>query len=91
MVFESDVISDGTQTPFGATGEFKLFESDVISDGTQTRGRGIKRLRQFESDVISGGIFKEQLYATFNSTFHHGTNFCCRPYYAHFSHVCLCC
>ena len=36
-LFESDVISDGTQT---ALGDFRVmlgFESDVISDGTQTR------------------------------------------------------
>ena len=34
--FESDVISDGTQTVFGTKISFVLFESDVISDGTQT-------------------------------------------------------
>ena len=85
------MISDGTQTA-ARIGEGTVeFESDVISDGTQTRRSRDLFPLQFESDVISGGIFKEQLYATFNSTFHHGTNFCCRPYYAHFSHVCLCC
>ena len=36
MRFESDVISDGTQT-FAERAEAPLtFESDVISDGTQT-------------------------------------------------------
>ena len=34
--FESDVISDGTQTSVFTKVESKLFESDVISDGTQT-------------------------------------------------------
>ena len=36
-LFESDVISDGTQTfTLGALHHY-LFESDVISDGTQTK------------------------------------------------------
>ena len=35
-VFESDVISDGTQTVHVAWKVDTLFESDVISDGTQT-------------------------------------------------------
>ena len=53
--FESDVISDGTQTVivlrvFGA-----LFESDVISDGTQTIQFSGFRPGMFESDVISDG------------------------------------
>ena len=34
--FESDVISDGTQTPQQPTQQAAQFESDVISDGTQT-------------------------------------------------------
>ena len=34
--FESDVISDGTQTKMSAFGLRCPFESDVISDGTQT-------------------------------------------------------
>ena len=34
--FESDVISDGTQTVEEALKIVKWFESDVISDGTQT-------------------------------------------------------
>ena len=34
--FESDVISDGTQTKFLTLGWRRWFESDVISDGTQT-------------------------------------------------------
>ena len=37
VTFESDVISDGTQTKNIAGGELDMFESDVISDGTQTR------------------------------------------------------
>ena len=37
--FESDVISDGTQTIIGGDGIAAVFESDVISDGTQTRVR----------------------------------------------------
>ena len=35
-VFESDVISDGTQTEPWDSVIAKVFESDVISDGTQT-------------------------------------------------------
>ena len=35
-MFESDVISDGTQTSSGYAGNGFAFESDVISDGTQT-------------------------------------------------------
>ena len=34
--FESDVISDGTQTTSGTKPMTSAFESDVISDGTQT-------------------------------------------------------
>ena len=34
--FESDVISDGTQTNNQLEGNHHQFESDVISDGTQT-------------------------------------------------------
>ena len=37
-VFESDVISDGTQTSIPDTVTRRMFESDVISDGTQTFG-----------------------------------------------------
>ena len=36
MTFESDVISDGTQTAKGIVKTGIEFESDVISDGTQT-------------------------------------------------------
>ena len=36
LAFESDVISDGTQTPGIPQGGVYVFESDVISDGTQT-------------------------------------------------------
>ena len=35
-MFESDVISDGTQTSNTSTRAIIPFESDVISDGTQT-------------------------------------------------------
>ena len=35
-LFESDVISDGTQTRVRMTFSPLRFESDVISDGTQT-------------------------------------------------------
>ncbi len=34
-MFESDVISDGTQILLNTTQEAEVFESDVISDGTQ--------------------------------------------------------
>ena len=34
--FESDVISDGTQTNCCSLDSYHKFESDVISDGTQT-------------------------------------------------------
>ena len=34
--FESDVISDGTQTANNISTAKSSFESDVISDGTQT-------------------------------------------------------
>ena len=37
MEFESDVISDGTQTLFFCNVPQRMFESDVISDGTQTK------------------------------------------------------
>ena len=35
-MFESDVISDGTQTLRNRHMLYRQFESDVISDGTQT-------------------------------------------------------
>ena len=35
-MFESDVISDGTQTILNKLNKLEEFESDVISDGTQT-------------------------------------------------------
>ena len=37
--FESDVISDGTQTDTQHSALDNQFESDVISDGTQTIAR----------------------------------------------------
>ena len=39
-LFESDVISDGTQTGLPVTLLRLSFESDVISDGTQTADAG---------------------------------------------------
>ena len=36
LLFESDVISDGTQTRIREEYDKRKFESDVISDGTQT-------------------------------------------------------
>ena len=55
MRFESDVISDGTQTVKKMRMMYHKFESDVISDGTQTGS--IKKVAAllFESDVISDG------------------------------------
>ena len=53
--FESDVISDGTQTSRTPRKHPYKFESDVISDGTQTRNVCILCLLPFESDVISDG------------------------------------
>ena len=55
MRFESDVISDGTQTCIRQLLAVPLFESDVISDGTQTRSRRLINHNLFESDVISDG------------------------------------
>ena len=40
MRFESDVISDGTQTVKFNLKCIRPFESDVISDGTQTKDDG---------------------------------------------------
>ena len=53
--FESDVISDGTQTTLLNVPEAQAFESDVISDGTQTGKERQLWLCGFESDVISDG------------------------------------
>ena len=53
--FESDVISDGTQTHIQHIIPVCLFESDVISDGTQTYTQRLALLPSFESDVISDG------------------------------------
>ena len=53
--FESDVISDGTQTFFFARFLACPFESDVISDGTQTMVYFAHSSALFESDVISDG------------------------------------
>ena len=59
LQFESDVISDGTQTDYTVLSVQRLFESDVISDGTQTKNRHVLCIRQFESDVISDGTQTE--------------------------------
>ena len=53
--FESDVISDGTQTKIPKQMYLLMFESDVISDGTQTMDVAEEKPSQFESDVISDG------------------------------------
>ena len=53
--FESDVISDGTQTGPNPIEAAQLFESDVISDGTQTQYASRLVSLLFESDVISDG------------------------------------
>ena len=42
-MFESDVISDGTQTEKPKKPPDDLFESDVISDGAQTQIYSAKR------------------------------------------------
>ncbi len=47
-MFESDVISDGTQIIFEAYAEGVSFESDVISDGTQI----------FQSRSYNGGSLR---------------------------------
>ena len=47
MRFESDVISDGTQTTFKLKEPPSEFESDVISDGTQT----VKSLLESAAEV----------------------------------------
>ena len=54
-LFESDVISDGTQTSQLRINRAAPFESDVISDGTQTTLSAKKISEGFESDVISDG------------------------------------
>ena len=53
--FESDVISDGTQTHIKRSIITNRFESDVISDGTQTNNNPSPHTVTFESDVISDG------------------------------------
>ena len=53
--FESDVISDGTQTSDAGKLLPIQFESDVISDGTQTLCNSRRCRIEFESDVISDG------------------------------------
>ena len=60
--FESDVISDGTQTRPAVCEGYAEFESDVISDGTQTVTLGVKTVCRFESDVISDGTQTKKAY-----------------------------
>ena len=69
-LFESDVISDGTQTTGVPRCCICQFESDVISDGTQTfsLAKPIKPL--FESDVISDGT-QTQIYSAKRPLFRH--------------------
>ena len=55
IMFESDVISDGTQIAAVASSSADQFESDVISDGTQIRNYFYAGVCSFESDVISDG------------------------------------
>ena len=55
LKFESDVISDGTQTKLAQQTLNVKFESDVISDGTQTKNTYNVLWIVFESDVISDG------------------------------------
>ena len=55
LTFESDVISDGTQTFRLRQDKILKFESDVISDGTQTTANIERFPDWFESDVISDG------------------------------------
>ena len=55
LEFESDVISDGTQTHAFQCSKLCQFESDVISDGTQTNTISLNINLLFESDVISDG------------------------------------
>ena len=68
--FESDVISDGTQTFSLAKPIKPLFESDVISDGTQTCAGANKSKGEFESDVISDGT-QTQIYSAKRTLFRH--------------------
>ena len=60
--FESDVISDGTQTILLLRHPALMFESDVISDGTQTLTEEIEAEPKFESDVISDGTQTSTLF-----------------------------
>ena len=68
--FESDVISDGTQTRVFVRYVVGRFESDVISDGTQTLYKQKRTNRKFESDVISDGT-QTQIYSAKRLLFRH--------------------
>ena len=68
--FESDVISDGTQTLRLIMLRPLPFESDVISDGTQTYYNFQQPQHLFESDVISDGT-QTQIYSAKRPLFRH--------------------
>ena len=69
-MFESDVISDGTQTVTVASAPGTAFESDVISDGIQTKKLLISSTCLFERDVISDGA-QTQIYSAKRPLFRH--------------------
>jgi hypothetical protein len=54
-LFESRVISDGSQTVVFTVDDDDLFESRVISDGSQTISPRLRQSFLFESRVISDG------------------------------------
>ena len=56
-MFESDVISDGTQTFLRSVQARIWFESDVISDGTQTALFVIKMQNSFKQLNFTGFKF----------------------------------
>lgn len=70
MRFESDVISDGTQTERAPPMIDATFEGDVISDGTQTTASESCKIAWFESDVISDGA-QTQIYSAKRPLFRH--------------------
>ena len=55
QMFESSVISYGSQTYTGDSNDQSGFESSVISYGSQTRNLAAPRRAVFESSVISYG------------------------------------
>ncbi len=54
-MFESRVISDGSQTSVDILLVVSAFESRVISDGSQTELTNVEIRSRFESRVISDG------------------------------------